>query len=978
MNKYAILLLTLSILFASFITTANEHNALHYTIENGLPSNTIYNVIQDSKGYIWLCTDKGVVRYNGITFETFTTFDHLPDNEIFFFEEDYENRLWMATYSGELCFFKNDSFYTATNTPFLKLPFRRTNIKNITIAYDSSIAIEFSDHSKWVNINREERVIHNSGESIPPGNMDYLYTEKLQGNMFRILYDDREVILDGNSNRLSKTYHTGGKKYRLSTAMNQQFLYTSDSIYTINHKAIAPTNQRAYHNSTIYHLCRYNNRFFYCTNKGLFIDDSIQLFKDFKVSGAALDNKGNIWVTTLGNGLYSLDKDFLTIKEYKNCYKGNIKYSFADSSALYYTTSNNNLYKLTSEKTECLFNFSSIVPNTHKAKLAAAYLINENYTYYGLFDNYICTIDNITSGTPKAQMFYGKFTGGYKSLFHHKDTLFMKRFRSVEYFILPKKTSKGNPVTLPVIKPHMYIASYERIFGMAKDKTHSFWISTIDTMFNTIGNQTIAKPLFNNTHLRMFYYIQNHLIGYTHNNKLVAYNINRNIIHSDIAPDENCIWDKLYKLDSNHLLISTNKLHRVLTIKQKDNNFTYQLQAVENPYVPTECEDICSDGKKCYFMKDGSITVFDINNLLAESAPPDIFFKQLKTKNRTYHADEKIHIPYQHSHNISISFSTLSFTAKNISYQYSINNAEDATVNWIDIKGDINLARTSPGTYTVKVRAKSISSSYSLPARLTFTILEPFWATWWFILLCICLLTIAVSLLVRYNIKSMLLKKQQTHEMEIRQIRSEYKAMNALMNPHFIFNTLNNVQDLINKNDKRAANEYLRFFADLIRQNMYNISKEMIPLQKEIDLVSNYLLLEKLRFDDKLNYTINIDDGIDLSEIIIPPLLIQPLVENSIKHGIYPLESNQGTIKIDIYERNNCIHIEVKDNGVGIETTNTATNLENDPHGLDNIRQRIEQINTIQEQNIRLAVSEIRETQTQSRWTVFTIIIPLS
>jgi LytS/YehU family sensor histidine kinase len=99
---------------------------------------------------------------------------------------------------------------------------------------------------------------------------------------------------------------------------------------------------------------------------------------------------------------------------------------------------------------------------------------------------------------------------------------------------------------------------------------------------------------------------------------------------------------------------------------------------------------------------------------------------------------------------------------------------------------------------------------------------------------------------------------------------------------------------LVNRNDKRAANEYLRVFADLVRQNMHNVSKELIPLQKEMDLVSNYLKLEKLRFKEMLNYVINVQEDLDLSDIMIPPLLVQPLVENSIKHGILPLESVEG------------------------------------------------------------------------------------
>ena len=83
---------------------------LHYTVDEGLPSNTIYDIYRDSKGFLWFATDKGVANYNGLRFETFTTSDGLPDNEIFLFKEDYEGRLWLSTYNGELCYYKDGIF----------------------------------------------------------------------------------------------------------------------------------------------------------------------------------------------------------------------------------------------------------------------------------------------------------------------------------------------------------------------------------------------------------------------------------------------------------------------------------------------------------------------------------------------------------------------------------------------------------------------------------------------------------------------------------------------------------------------------------------------------------------------------------------------------------------------------------------------------------------------------------------------------
>jgi LytS/YehU family sensor histidine kinase len=236
---------------------------------------------------------------------------------------------------------------------------------------------------------------------------------------------------------------------------------------------------------------------------------------------------------------------------------------------------------------------------------------------------------------------------------------------------------------------------------------------------------------------------------------------------------------------------------------------------------------------------------------------------------------------------------------------------------------------------------------------------------------------VIIIVFFRYRIVHAIHKKEKEHQKEIRFMKSEFKALNALMNPHFIFNTLNNVQSLFNANDKVAANEYLRIFSDLIRQNMHNISKELIPLQKEIDLVTNYLLLEKLRFEDRLSYSINISNDLDLSDIMMPPLLIQPLVENSIKHGILPMQGN-GAIEINIYEKLGILYIEVKDTGAGLSQSVNHKNNHYESYGLENIKKRIAQLGIIQNKEIKFGISETVNTIGLKGWTTVTISMPLS
>ncbi len=146
------LLFLLIILFSAFFAGGQEFSKLHYTVEDGLPSNKIYDVYRDSKGFLWIATDKGIARYNGIRFDNFTVSDGLSDNEVFFFQEDDYRRLWFGTANGELCFYKDGVFHTSQNTPFLKLPFKPYFTAYINIEYDHTVTIGFRGQPYFVNI----------------------------------------------------------------------------------------------------------------------------------------------------------------------------------------------------------------------------------------------------------------------------------------------------------------------------------------------------------------------------------------------------------------------------------------------------------------------------------------------------------------------------------------------------------------------------------------------------------------------------------------------------------------------------------------------------------------------------------------------------------------------------------------------------------------------------------------------------------
>ena len=182
--------------------SAQKYPMIHYTIDDGLPSNTVNHIYRDSKGFLWIATDKGIARFNGVKFETFTTDDGMPDNEIFFFQEDRQGRLWLATYSGELCFYKDGRFHNADNTHFLRLPFKNTNTNRIVIEKDSSVTIMFDNKEKFINIKGDDINIIDIG--LNSKTTDFLFANKLSENLYRSYYINSVRTVDRNKKVVSQ------------------------------------------------------------------------------------------------------------------------------------------------------------------------------------------------------------------------------------------------------------------------------------------------------------------------------------------------------------------------------------------------------------------------------------------------------------------------------------------------------------------------------------------------------------------------------------------------------------------------------------------------------------------------------------------------------------------------------------------------------------------------------------------------------
>lgn len=964
MSKYLFLLFCI----LSFSVCGKEYPMLHYTVNEGLPSNNVYDVTEDRKGFLWFSTDKGIARFNGTKFETFTTRDGLPDNEIFCIEEDAYDRLWLGTYNGKMGYYENNRFYSEKDNPLLHLPFAPSMIGQINTETDSSVTFYFANLTHFINIKKNQWKVFNLkpfSRSFPGKEIKLI--RKISAARYKIIYADKTILVDTNM-RITAVEPTPAFT-RFIKKGNKAYFINRDTLFSENRKVVGIMKQIFADETQVYTVYTDEKNFLIGTRHGLLINNDPTILSQENITRVNKDREGNYWVTTLGNGVYVISGHLQTDRFYSNVYNGTARYAKADTGQLYICTQNKSLFRLQKEKIRCLFDASRLV-NNRSQTYKNAYLIKDNVYYgFGNDDNFI--VSGIDQDAVHVRQFNVPNLNYASDIFYCQPYVFFGGGSEVYYTSCKKLSTERNFQMNKIDGP----VPNDRIYSPALSPQKEVWFSSINKVYRVVNYQSVAQQQFGNISFRNFNFYGRYLVGYDHSNTLMIINNFTGKISVTLVKEEDCVWDKFYALDDTHILISTNNFYRLLTLYPANGKPKYSIRTIDNPFIPLRAEYICTNGIDCYFIRNGCATSIRLNDLLLRDKPPQINFTSFQTQNKSYKVDTVVHIPKQEAAYVNIGFAAPCL-GKNVLYEYAISKSDEVDI-WRPLQNEeISFFKLSYGEYTIKVRARTASSNYSTPAVFRLYVTKPFWAEPWVILLAINIAIALLWLVIRYRIRYLLRQKEKIHETKIKFLKAEYRSLNALMNPHFIFNALNSVQYFINSNDKKAASQYLRIFSDLVRQNMQNITKEQISLQQEITLVANYLKLEKLRFKDSLDYEIIIDDEVEMEDIMIPPLIIQPLVENAIKHGLFLKQLNNNTITIRIAEKNNQLFIHVIDNGIGIGVKEQSDPA-HESYGLSSIRQRLEQLAAIHKTDIQFNIAALvnEEGITEGTEAVITINI---
>ncbi len=354
-------------------------------------------------------------------------------------------------------------------------------------------------------------------------------------------------------------------------------------------------------------------------------------------------------------------------------------------------------------------------------------------------------------------------------------------------------------------------------------------------------------------------------------------------------------------------------------VTKKFNNF-FEGDGLESNDV-SNGYDLGSNGI-LYIGGSGSVCLMDINSVVKKGLPTPALLTSIRIFDKEMPFDKPFDETQQIQLNYKQNYLTFAFTAPdfvNAGKTKFYCKMEGLYDDWVDNgnKQTITYTNLDGGNYTFRVKAVSADGLLSgKEASIKIYISPPFWKTPWFFAGSFIL--VSLSLFGLFNNRINKIRKEEQAKAKFRQEISEMemKALRAQMNPHFVFNALNSIQDYMLHEDKMEANKYLSKFGKLMRLILENSEKKFIPISDETDALKLYLDLESLRLKG-FTYNITVDPGIDVERNLIPPMIIQPFIENAIWHGLANKKEGERQLTLRLIKNNASLLCIVEDNGVG-------------------------------------------------------------
>ena len=947
----------------------------HYTTKNGLPSNNCYYTLQDKKGYIWVATDAGVSRFDGTMFENFSVDDGLPDNQILQLKEDSKGRIWFLSLNGQLSYFYNGKVYNPDNDKQLQ----QLNFNAVIVSFfeDSKGRIWFGTNKNIIGVWDGKSLIKYSSPITERQYANAFIQEDKSGNIWA--YSTTAVFLYIKSNFvliaddvLPLSYKTlVNRKDKSTYFLNKTGLNIKDGPIS---KLVLKIRPDLLNNRPGY-IYVDQNQLWLSNNSGVYVIDfngnEKQLLKDIDVNQVIKDRNQNIWFTTK-NGIYRLPdpKERLYIFNRESGLTSNVVKSITkdDKNRLWMGVDNNINILNSKQKTVQQI----LIPDKRKYNTIKQLVFDKRNEQIYFASDY--GLGSFSSNYPvNSTIRYLKETNN--SVFVVKNfsidtTSKLALALSSGVVIINDRINKFEFSSLNYKEQEDYFK--DRSYRVYYDQLQNLWFSNIYGL-SEFNHGQLNKPYESapilTKRINDIKQLPNGILAMATDGYGIIFFKNGKVIKLITKKQglNNNIINRLFVKDNFLWAISNTGVNRIETGNHK---FTINSFDYANDLLSDDLNDLYIDTDTAYFATNNGLVYFAHNQKSQSTIAPSIYVSSVISNNRLLDLSASNFVIKPNERNIIFNYSAIDFKNRKIIYRYRLKEDE----NWSETKNRrLELSSLEPGKYCFEVSAKSQDSDWSTPAKINFILEKHFWQTWWFLLI---MLTAGAYLL--YIITVRITKRQKNKEQEQLLLKNkilmlEQQALQAMMNPHFVFNVMNSIQHYINTQNTSSANKVLTGFAKLIRKNLDIITKSYINLEEEIAYLNLYLSLEKNRFGEKFVYHIHIDPEIDLEETLIPSMLLQPYIENAIWHGIMPIEEG-GQLNINIDQKDeDYLWIKIIDNGVGIKNSLANKNSTHQSKGMNLTQERINLLNKIEAKPIQLFIE-----QNGNSGTTVTLLVPLT
>ncbi len=908
----------------------------NYTTDHGLPSPEVYDILQDRHGFIWFSTDNGVSRFDGYSFKNYGGREGLMHPVVLYMQEDIEGRIWMATLSGNMYIYVQDSIKIFAYNDVIQR-FRQGRYQVDHFFVDSLLTV----HLKLTNLGflAIDKEGHHQllAEELPCGVIfyqngkqelsNYIHSaSKKEGDTRERCNDPRFLIdrfalsffEDSIKERLLLPFPNGMpmKDQGVGVAINDSthFLVIGRQGYIFERQVPIWSDAYPYRLSAF--LLDDQNKILLGNDQqgGLRVYDGIEdiignryqtYLKGYTVSHILKDRRGDYWFSTTENGIYyAPNREMKVLNKDSGLPTANVTAICPKSpTELFIGLRNGDIYFWDLE---------------HHTLLPLPTSKSEGQIYQLTYDS---INQRLWKGASQLQYLDDNI---WKPILFSKDGKIMTH-RANKAFVLDQEIgvlygcnsgySGVSTVNMKTAEmPEVSKSTLGRNFCIFKDQDKRILVGRQMGLFEIKRGELVKVPLpltAPNGRIEDIDQLSNGaLVLATKGKGLVLWGKGGyQIIDSKhgLASD---LLEKVHVDHNQNIWVGT--LNGLNQLTPKDSTFTnFELTTydISNGLPSNEINAITSLGNQVWvgttrglvkipekLQSPSTLLVPTVDEVLVNNQPSGL---------------EKLGHLKHFENSIRLSFLSFNYRLGNtVNYRYRITNTEP----WSYTKErTINYSSLESGSYAFEIQMKDEDGNWSPSRQLKIKIYYPIWEHHLFQFTVVGLL--ALFLWKTYQNKLNQLEKVSATEKEINRLKQS--ALRAQMNPHFIFNCLNAVQQASMKGEQLKVAEYLARFAQLVRLVMDSTLAETISLAQEVQILENYLELEKIRLNDKLDYEINIDGNLDPSNISLPPLLVQPYVENAILHGLQD-SSKQGYISIRYERKERHLLILIRDNGIGI------------------------------------------------------------